>query len=85
MQLDFSELTPQAQTLLSNLQPGEEIVVTVEDQPAFKLIPLNGHVNGESNEQPVKPKRRRVGLSNSIVWISPDFDEPLEDFAEYMP
>ena len=32
-----------------------------------------------------KPKRRQLGLSNTIAWISPDFDEPLEDFKEYMP
>ncbi len=82
MQLDFSELTPQAQALLNNLQPGEEIIITTEEKPVFKLTPLNGHVN---SEQVPTRKRRQVGLSNTIIWISPDFDEPLEDFAEYMP
>ncbi len=84
MQIDISELTPQAQTLLNNLQPGEEIIVTAEDKPAFKLIPLNGHVNGETGGRPVERKRRQAGLSKGVVWISPDFDEPLEEFAEYM-
>ena len=85
MQLDFSELTPQAQSLLNNLQPGEEIIITTEEKPVFKLTPVNGHVNGEAREQIPTRKRRQVGLSNTIIWISPDFDEPLEDFAEYMP
>lgn len=84
MQLDFSELTPQARTLLNKLQPGEEIIITAEERPAFKLVPLNGHVNGDAGEQPTTPKRRRAGSCNSVIWISPDFDEPLEDFAEYM-
>jgi antitoxin (DNA-binding transcriptional repressor) of toxin-antitoxin stability system len=85
MQLDFSELTPQAQALLNNLQPGEEIIITNEEKPAFKLTPVNGHVNCDADDQAPKRKRRQVGLSNTIIWISPDFDEPLEDFAEYMP
>ena len=84
MQIDISELTPEAQTLLGNLQPGEEVIVTAENKPAFKLVPLNGHANGDAGEQPVKHKRRQAGLSKGTVWISPDFDEPLEDFAEYM-
>ncbi len=28
------------------------------------------------------PKGRQAGLSDDILWISPDFDEPLEDFAD---
>lgn len=84
MQLDFSELTPQAQALLNNLQPGEEIIITTEDKPAFKLVPLNGHVNGETSEQPVKRKPRQAGTAKGEAWMSPDFNEPLEEFAEYM-
>ena len=84
MQIDISELTPQVQTLLNNLQPGEEIIVTAEDKPAFKLVPLNGSVNGEASEQPPKRKRRRAGTAKGEAWMSPDFNEPLEDFAEYM-
>jgi len=84
MQLDFSELTPQAQVLLNNLQPGEEIIITNEEKPAFKLVPLNGHVHGETSEQPTKRKRRRAGTAKGNFWMSPDFNEPLEDFAEYM-
>lgn len=84
MQLDISELTSQAQALLNNLQPGEEIIVTAEDKPAFKLVPLNGSVNGETSEQPPKGKRRRAGTAKGEAWMSPDFNEPLEEFAEYM-
>jgi len=84
MQIDISELTPRAQTLLHNLQPGEEIVITAEDKPAFKLVPLNGHSNGETGEQPAKRKRRRAGTAKGNFWMAPDFNDPLEDFAEYM-
>lgn len=84
MQIDISELTPRAQTLLNNLQPGEEIVITAEDKPAFKLVPLNGYTEGNASEQPAKRKRRRAGTVKGEAWMSPNFNEPLEDFAEYM-
>ena len=29
-------------------------------------------------------KRRRSGSAKGQIWMSPDFDEPLEDFEEYM-
>jgi hypothetical protein len=29
-------------------------------------------------------KRRQSGSAKGQIWISPDFDEPLEDFQEYM-
>ena len=84
MQLDFSELTPQAQMLLNNLQPGEEIIITTEDKPAFKLVPVNGQVIGGASEQVPKRRRRQAGTAKGEAWMSPDFNEPLEEFAEYM-
>jgi hypothetical protein len=29
-------------------------------------------------------KRRTSGSAKGQIWISPDFDEPLEDFEPYM-
>jgi len=29
-------------------------------------------------------KRRKRGSAKGQIWISPDFDEPLEDFEQYM-
>ncbi len=32
-----------------------------------------------------KPKKRQAGtMPNLVKYIAPDFDEPLEDFEEYM-
>jgi Protein of unknown function (DUF2281) len=30
------------------------------------------------------PKRRLVGVWEGKVWMSDDFDEPLEEFKDYM-
>jgi Protein of unknown function (DUF2281) len=36
-------------------------------------------------ERAVEPSGRPApGFANGRIWMSPDFDEPLEDFAEYM-
>lgn len=32
-----------------------------------------------------KKLRRQAGTLSGQIWIAPDFDEPLDDFAEYMP
>lgn len=37
-------------------------------------------IQGES-----KKPRRRAGSLAGQIWMAPDFDEPLDDFAEYMP
>ncbi len=31
------------------------------------------------------PKKREFGKYDGQVWMSDDFNEPLEDFKEYMP
>ena len=33
-----------------------------------------------------KPKERKLGTMPGLIkYMAPDFDEPLEDFREYMP
>jgi Protein of unknown function (DUF2281) len=31
-----------------------------------------------------KLKKRQLGVAKGLITMSPDFDEPLEDFKEYM-
>ena len=49
---------------------GTSIVVTKENRPVVKIVPI-------------KPATRTPGTGKGI-WMAPDFDEPLADFAEYM-
>jgi prevent-host-death family protein len=49
---------------------GEIITVTKENRPVVKIVPI-------------KPATRNPGTGKGI-WMAPDFDEPLADFAEYM-
>ncbi len=49
---------------------GETIIITKENRPVVKIVAI-------------KPAKRKPGTGKGI-WMSPDFDEPLEDFKEYM-
>jgi antitoxin (DNA-binding transcriptional repressor) of toxin-antitoxin stability system len=79
--IDISELDITVKDLLARLQRDPEIIITASHQPVAKLTA----VSEPAVEAAAMPKRRQAGQSDSIVWISPDFDEPLEDFKEYMP
>ena len=49
---------------------GEEIVITQDDKPVAKISPI--------------PKPLKRGSAKGKVWMSDDFNEPLEDFKKYM-
>lgn len=62
--------------LLAEAARGGEVVIEGEDGKAFKLVP---------SEAAPKKKRGLIGSAKGRIWMSDDFDEPLEDFDEYMP
>ncbi len=76
--MDISEFTLKIKELIAGLKRDEEIIITADNQPVARLTAVNGQT---SEQLKTKPKRRQAGLSESIIWISPDFDEPLEDFS----
>ena len=68
----------QAKTHLSKLirkaLDGEEVIIAKRDKPLVRLEAL----------RPQKNKRKLGSGKGLITYMAPDFDEPLEDFAEYM-
>lgn len=54
---------------------GEEIIITKDEQPVVKLVPV-----------PSVKKRcpAKAGTAKGLITIADDFDEPLEDFKDYM-
>jgi antitoxin (DNA-binding transcriptional repressor) of toxin-antitoxin stability system len=72
-QVDIAEAKAQIEDLLQSALSGEEIIITQNQQPILKLTQFLQ-----------SPKRRQRGSAKGQIWISPDFDEPLEDFREYM-
>ena len=52
---------------------GEEVIITKGDRTSIKLTPATS----------IKP-RPKFGSAKGLIKISDDFDEPLEDFKNYM-
>jgi antitoxin (DNA-binding transcriptional repressor) of toxin-antitoxin stability system len=69
-QLDISQAKSDFLTLLDLALQGEEIVITLDDQPVAKISPIK------------RPLKR--GSAKGKLWMSEDFYQPLEDFQEYM-
>ena len=60
--------------LIHQLAPGDEVVITENDQPVAKLV----------ISEPKKQWPCKAGSAKGKIWMAPDFDEPLEEFKEYM-
>jgi len=59
--------------LIAKLAPGEEVVITQNDQPVAELHPI-------AREKP----RPQFGSCKGMLTIVAEDEEHLEDFKEYM-
>jgi antitoxin (DNA-binding transcriptional repressor) of toxin-antitoxin stability system len=73
MQVSLAEAAASLNDLVEAAINGEEVILLNGDRPAIKLIPI----------EPVKTDRK-PGSAKGLIWMSDDFDEPLEEFREYM-
>ncbi len=73
LQVNLQEAAGNLSVLIQKAMNGEEVVIADEKSRMVKLVPL----------QEIKPKRR-LGLAKGRIKMAPDFDEPLEEFKEYM-
>ena len=60
--------------LVRQAMAGEEIVISKDNQPLLRLVPITSG-----------PGKRQPGAGKSqFFYMAPDFDAPLEEFADYM-
>ncbi|HQZ66917.1 MAG TPA: hypothetical protein PLY87_17620 [Planctomycetaceae bacterium] len=62
--------------LVHQLAPGDEIIITENQLTVAKLV--------SETVQPVKQRPAPGMFPGNIVYMAPDFDEPLDEFREYM-
>jgi prevent-host-death family protein len=62
--------------LIHQLVPGDEVVITENNQPVARLV--------SSLEEPKQVPRQLGTLQGTVLYVAADFDAPLEDFKEYM-
>ena len=73
LQVNVHEAKTHLSKLIQKVVDGEEVIIARGNQPIIKLVLI----------EKLKPKRR-LGTAKGKIKISDDFDEPLEDFEEYM-
>jgi antitoxin (DNA-binding transcriptional repressor) of toxin-antitoxin stability system len=73
MQVSLIEAAASLSELVQAAINGEEVILLDGDQPAIKFTPI----------APVQ-QDRKPGSAKGLIWMSDDFDEPLEDMKEYM-
>lgn len=65
--ISVEEAQVKLKELIDKLAPGEEVILTENQQPVAKLI----------GERPPRRQRPAPGLGKgSILYMAPDFDEP---------
>jgi prevent-host-death family protein len=70
--INVAQAKAQLSELIDAALRGEEIVIARRNKPLVRLAALDS--------ERVTP---RFGLFKDQLWIAPDFDAPLDDFAEY--
>ena len=75
--IPYTQIPSEFPALLLEMKEGEKIVITMDEKPVAELAAL-------PQEHPAWDKRGGFGSAKGLFTMSDDFDEPLEDFAEYM-
>jgi len=73
--LTVQEAQAKLSELIHNLKPGDEVVITDNDEPVARLV---------AAEHRPQTARRPGTLRGTVTYMAPDFDAPLDDFKEYM-
>lgn len=60
--------------LIEKVIQGEEVVILCDDGSSFELM--------LTNPKKTQPK---FGSAKGLIWISDDFDDPIEGFEDYEP
>jgi len=73
--IDIAQAQISLSELIEKAISGEEVVITKNDHAVVMLVAL----------APVNQRRSPLfGSDSNLISISDDFDEPLEDFQDYM-
>ena len=74
--ITVEEAQAKLKEIIHQLSPGEELVITENEQPVAKLV--------SERPKPCKPRSGPGLCRGAIVYMAPDFDAPLDDMKEYM-
>jgi prevent-host-death family protein len=71
-QITIHEAKTHLSQLIEQALAGEEVIIAKRNKPLVKLVPI-----------PARKTVPRFGGWEGEIWMSDDFDEPLEEFDDY--
>jgi antitoxin (DNA-binding transcriptional repressor) of toxin-antitoxin stability system len=71
VQIELEQASDKLEELIKAAMTGESVYIAKDDAPIIKLVPVKG--------------KRQFGSAKGLIKMADDFDEPLEEFKEYMP
>ncbi len=79
VQVTIEQAQQTLDSLITDALNGEDVCIKQGDAPAVRLTPIHP---GQSLQ--VRGDPRIPGLAKGLIKIESGFDDPLEDFKEYM-
>jgi antitoxin (DNA-binding transcriptional repressor) of toxin-antitoxin stability system len=73
--MSIEEVQATLSEIIKKLGPGEEVIITQDDQPVAKLVSLST----------LARQSPKFGSAKGMLIIHAEDDEHLKDFKEYMP
>jgi prevent-host-death family protein len=73
IQVNIHEAKTHLSRLIAKVVAGEEIIIAKGNKPVVKLVQFT-----------TSKQTRKLGSAKGKIQMAPDFDEPLDDFREYM-
>ncbi|MBI2944887.1 MAG: hypothetical protein HYY25_11855 [Candidatus Wallbacteria bacterium] len=73
--IELWEAQAHLKELIETLAPGEELVITDDQQPVAKLV----------GQRPETWQRPGPGFAKGMITIVADDEDHLKDFADYLP
>lgn len=73
-QVNIHEAKTHLSKLIQEAISGEEVIIAKGNKPMVKLVSLKSQKN-----------QRQLGTAKGQIVMADNFDEPLDDFAPYMP
>jgi len=73
-QVNIHEAKTHLSKLIQEAITGEDVIIAKGNKPVVRLVAL-----------PNQKLQRQLGTAKGKIVMTDDFDEPLDDFAAYMP
>ncbi len=73
LQVNIHEAKTNLSKLIRKVVNGEEVIIAKGNKPIVKMVPIKG-----------SKATRKLGSAKGKIKIAKKFDDPLEDFQEYI-